>query len=335
MPAPADSDRPEDWLGSATAASHPLDRTPTTSGVSSVRLQGEDVLLTGLLEADPESMIGPALAQRLDRSTGLLVKLLDTAVRVRVHWHPSRDFARRILGSYFGKTEACIVLATREIEGSEPPNLRIGFRDEVDRDRLADWIEAQDMESLRAAMHMRDVNAGDAIVIPPGVPHVLGAGMFAVEVQEPTNFSIAAEYGTFPEKLAHLGRGWDTMLESVDYGPLTDADVAALWHEPETIREDDRMTERRLFRRDLDPFFRASRLIAHGATTPAGDSLGVWIVVSGRGAVRGRHTRLAVERGDVFLVPAAGANDLQILPEGELEAIVCRPPDPEMLAPAV
>ena len=51
---------------------------------------------------------------RFGTSTGLLVKLLDAAERLPVHAHPDRAFAREAFDSPFGKTEAWIVLDTRE-----------------------------------------------------------------------------------------------------------------------------------------------------------------------------------------------------------------------------
>ena len=60
-------------------------------------------------------------------TTGLLVKLLDARERLPVHCHPTRQFARDVLGSPFGKAEAWIVVATRQVPGAEPPNVRVGF----------------------------------------------------------------------------------------------------------------------------------------------------------------------------------------------------------------
>ena len=39
--------------------------------------------------------------------------------------------------------------------------------------------------------------AGDAVLCPAGVPHAIGAGVFLVEIQEPTDFSVLLEYDGF------------------------------------------------------------------------------------------------------------------------------------------
>ena len=102
-----DTDHPEDWVGSVTAANNP-GRDEPEAGLS--RLAGGGVLRDAIA-TDPEGWLGPAAAAG---TTGVLVKLLDAAQRLPVHAHPSRAFAAEHLGSPFGKTEAWIVLATRE-----------------------------------------------------------------------------------------------------------------------------------------------------------------------------------------------------------------------------
>jgi mannose-6-phosphate isomerase len=333
--APSDSDRPEDWLGSVTPASHPLD-PPTRQGLSSVRLGSRRVLVADLLREDAERLVGPDLGRRLPReSTGLLVKLLDTAMRVRIHWHPDRAFARRALGSYFGKTEALIVLETRTVAESGSPAIWLGLRRRIRQSQLAAWIEGQNLESLLDAMHMRPVRPGDLIVIPAGVPHALGPGIFAIEVQEPTNLTISAEYGSFPPEYAHLGAGWDVALDSVDLRVRSQREVAQLWHEPVALDGYSGVRELRLFGEDLDGFFRASRLTLRQETAlPYPETLLVGIVISGRGTVIGSRTRLEVQRGDAFLVPAAAADLLRVAPQQPLDIVVCRPPASGLLTPA-
>ena len=116
-----DTDHPEDWVGSVTAANNP-GRDEPEAGLS--RLAGGG-LLRDAIAADPEGWLGPAAAAG---TTGVLVKLLDAAQRLPVHAHPSRAFAAEHLGSPFGKTEAWIVLATRE----EHADVWIGLREPVD-----------------------------------------------------------------------------------------------------------------------------------------------------------------------------------------------------------
>lgn len=71
---------------------------------------------------------------------------------------------------------------------------------------------------LLDAMHVRPTTAGDVWFIPAGVPHAIGAGIFMVEIEEPSDFSILAETAGLPidREDAHPGLGWDVMLDAFD-----------------------------------------------------------------------------------------------------------------------
>ena len=326
-----DGTAPEDWVGSATMAWTPPGEPPTDDGLATAEIDGMKHRIADLLALDPVAVAGADLVAAAGPTTGLLVKLLDAGVRLPVHAHPTRSFARRHLGSFFGKTEAWIVLATRDTGDPEGPVVRIGFRRDVARDELRDLIEAERTQPLLDAMHRRPTAPGDVWFIPAGVPHAIGAGVFMVEIEEPSDFSIVAETGGLPIRPedAHLGLGWDVMLDAFD-GTAHDAE----WLD--TLRHDDRRPAetgdgwRRTPLTDAaaDPFFRAERLEVRGDAQPglgpAAFTIGV--VTGGEGTVRAGGGALAVREGDTFAVPAAVAPDLAFDAPDGLDAIVCLPP---------
>src|SRR5262245_31394509 len=125
-PGAADGTKPEDWLGSATRSWTSPDEDPTDEGLSRVDVEGRERTIEDLLAEDPELLAGRELVERVGKpSLGVLVKLLDPAQRLPVHAHPTRAFAREHLGSFFGKTEAWIILATRSTDGAPAPTLRL------------------------------------------------------------------------------------------------------------------------------------------------------------------------------------------------------------------
>jgi mannose-6-phosphate isomerase len=261
----ADTDFPEDWVGSVTQASNP-GRDEPEAGLS--RLD-DGSLLRGAIAADPKGWLGPDASRG---STGVLVKLLDAAERLPVHFHPDRAFAREHFGSDFGKTEAWIVLATRE----EESEVWIGMREPVDRKTYRGWIDRQDRDRLLDSLHRVPVRAGDVIFVPAGTPHAIGAGALIAELQEPTDFSIVCEWEGFPIAAAdsHLGLGWDVAIDALQLEPQEP--VLGL---PEAARA----------------FFWADE-----RPEPAG-RFAVWIVLDGSGTIAGQPAR----RGDCFAVPAA------------------------------
>ncbi len=278
-----DTDHPEDWVGSVTAANNP-GRDEPEAGLS--RLAGGG-LLRDAIAADPEGWLGRAAAAG---TTGVLVKLLDAAQRLPVHAHPSRAFAAEHLGSRFGKTEAWIVLATRE----EHADVWIGLREPVDASTYREWIESQDVDSLLGSLHRVPVRAGDVIYVPAGIPHSIGAGVLIAELQEPTDFSIVCEWRGYPidPDDTHLGMGWDVALGAFDLRV----------HEPVTSLPEE---AREFFWADADP-------------SPAG-RFAIWIVIAGEGEIDGRPARA----GDTLAVPAA-VTDVQV--SGALEILRCLGP---------
>src|SRR5919204_332992 len=124
-----DGSFPEDWVCSVTGATN-AGRQQADEGLT--RLE-DGRLLREAVAQEPEAWLGRAHVERFGVTTGLLVKLLDPAERILVHTHPDRAFAASHLGSEFGKTEAWIVLATREGAGEAFVGLREAVEPAEDR----------------------------------------------------------------------------------------------------------------------------------------------------------------------------------------------------------
>jgi mannose-6-phosphate isomerase len=246
-------------------------------------------LLRDAIAADPRGWLGPAAEAG---SPGVLVKLLDPAERLPVHAHPDRSFARAHFGSGFGKTEAWIVLGTREDAGT----VWVGQREDVDPATYREWIEAQDAGRLLGTLNELPVSAGSIVFLPAGVPHAIGAGVLMAELQEPTDFSIVCEWHGYPiePEDSHLGIGWDTAITALDLRA----------HTPVTRLPD-----------EARAFFWADE-----RAEPAG-RFAVWIVLEGAGSVGG----VAVAEGDCLAIPAA-LDDIAV--QGDLRVLRCLGQEP-------
>jgi mannose-6-phosphate isomerase len=273
-----------------------------------VEIDGQSVRLADLLAAAPERVAGTEIVARYGPTTALLLKLLDAGSRLPVHGHPTRDFARRVLDSQFGKAEAWVVLATRQVPGQPSPRVWLGFREDMERDEVASLLERQDGSAIRAAMNEFEVAPGAAIFVRPGLVHATGAGVFLVEAQEPTDFSVVAEWAGYPldPAAAHLGRGWDVMLDCFDRRGVADQ-IATLSPDPVTVADgpdqgwhlEDTLGEQ------SHPFFRIDRLsVRDTAPWPHPGRFGIGIVTEGAGEAQSAHGVLPISRGDTFAVLA-------------------------------
>jgi mannose-6-phosphate isomerase len=324
---PEDNEFPEDWVGSTTPAINPPDRSYDGEGLSTVEIDGAAVTLASLLEASPADVAGQAVVDRYGTTTALLVKLLDAGTRLPVHGHPTRDFARHILDSQFGKAEAWVILATRQIPGAPSPRVWLGFRETVERAQLVDWIDRQDSAAILGAMNEIEAHPGDAFFVSPGLPHATGAGVFLAEFQEPTDFSIVAEYRGFPitPEEAHLGLGWDVMLDCFRREALQGAELAAHCPRPTRLASDEAAGWHLddLLGEQSHPFFLARKLVVKGtAPWPSEGIYSVVIVTGGSGTASTAHGSLDIKSGDTFAV-FGGTAPTTI--SGDVEMMVASP----------
>jgi mannose-6-phosphate isomerase len=295
---PAEDDAPEDWIASTT----------TVFGEEGVGLSRLDngVRLVDAFAADPEAFFEPAHTAAYGADPTMLLKLLDAGERLPLHFHPDRRFAAAHLGAPHGKTEAWVIF-----EAEQDASLHVGFSRDLDERDLAERVLAQDVEALVQGMNRLPVHAGDAVFVPAGLPHVIGAGIFLLELQEPSDLSLLLEWeGLMPEADALLGLPRDLVLSAVTRSAV---DVERLTTSRGTS----------LFPVEADRFFRAE-LVTSGVTLEP--AFCVLIVYEGEGELRPENDEpVTVRRGSVMLVPyASGAVELA----GSCRAIRCRPPVP-------
>ncbi|HEY1107693.1 MAG TPA: hypothetical protein VGE76_03645, partial [Opitutaceae bacterium] len=84
-------------------------------GLSAVRIGASPTLhnFPELLASDPEYFLGADHVKKYGAQPQVLVKYLDSGTRLHFQVHPTREFARRVLGAPSGKTEAYHVLSAR------------------------------------------------------------------------------------------------------------------------------------------------------------------------------------------------------------------------------
>ncbi|SEF36973.1 mannose-6-phosphate isomerase [Amycolatopsis pretoriensis] len=305
---------PEDWVASVSTMFG-----QDTNGLT--RLP-DGAWLRDAVVANPNAWLGAKHMEALGTSTGLLVKLLDAGQRLPVHFHPDDTFAKQHFDSHFGKTEAWIVVGTY----GDDPRVYPGFKETLSKATVSEWTREQDVPSMLGALNSVPVTAGDTVYIPAGLPHAIGEGVFVVELQQPTDFSLTIEWRDFlasPEK-GHLGLGFDTAIEALDTSGWDTERLGTIIKRT----AGDHASTVDLLAGGSERFFRAEQLRTDKVTTLSLDpSFAVLVVLDGEGTLRTEHGgEHALTKGDTYVVPFdAGQTELS----GTATVIRCRPPAPE------
>ena len=304
---------PEDWIASTTTVFGDDQRglTALPDGTS----------LRAAVERDPAAYLSPEHRAVFGSSTGLLLKLIDAQQRLSVHIHPSRAFARRELGATYGKNEAWYVVAT---DGPDAV-VHFGFTEPVDERELLEVVDAGQGGSLLDRMHAIPVVPGDAVFVPAGTPHAIGAGILLIEAQEPSDLLVRLEWsgyavGSMP---SDLGLGFDRALGAVDRTGWDADRLAGVRH---------RGSSGSVLPAAADGFFRLDQMSVRDRVELDAD-FSVLVVLDGSGELRAdgstTPSRTALSRGQAVLVPY-GTGPVEVV--GELDLVRARPADPRRVA---
>ncbi|MEM7034083.1 MAG: class I mannose-6-phosphate isomerase [Chloroflexota bacterium] len=215
---PKDSHFPEDWVGSATRAVNPGREDQIDEGIGVVQtVQGDTFSMTDFFAESPIDVLGQAHLDTYGAESKLLVKLLDSAMRLHIQAHPSVSWAQTHLNANSGKTEAWWILQTR----TEDAWVYIGFQQPPNQETWRRIVDEQDLAAMEACFDRIPVAPGDVLLIEGGVPHAIGPGIMMVEIQEPTDYVVRCEYAhgglSLPESARTMGLGLDRVLDMFDY----------------------------------------------------------------------------------------------------------------------
>ncbi len=307
---PKDSEFPEEWIGSTVQASNPGTHYREGEGLALISASiPEPVSIKKIIEFYPEEILGTQHMKTYGTSSALLVKLLDAAERLIIHAHPTKAFAKEHLNSCFGKTEAWFVLETHpEVE---EPYVLIAFKEEVSRSRYREMLDKQTVDEMIGVMHRVPVKAGDVVYVKAGLPHAIGEGIFIVELQEPTDYSIILERSctnyNFSAEESFLGLPPDLTLSTLDHRVYSSEEVQhELVIKPHVLRREGESTESRLLGYETTECFAGNRLEINGELSDSTNGrYCVLIVLDGEGSLIHSHGELALKRGIEVFVPAS------------------------------
>ncbi|MBR6573176.1 MAG: mannose-6-phosphate isomerase [Clostridia bacterium] len=276
-----DTNFPEEWIMSTVRARN-SGREDIVEGISFV--DGTEITLADVVNDNPELALGKRHIERFGNNLGVLVKIIDSAERLTIQVHPTKQKAKELFSSEFGKTECWHVLGGREIDG-EKPCIYFGFKEGITREHWEDVFERQDIPEMLNCLHKFEVKKGDTFLIEGGIPHAIGAGCFLVEVQEPTDYTVRTERITpkglqVADFMCHQGLGFEKMFDCFTYEGFPENQVKERWR---IARQGNNIVGY-----DNTPMFRLEMLDIDGTETLKSDGVfsGIY-VLEGEGEIDG------------------------------------------------
>ena len=277
-PLPGDGPIGEAWVLS--------DRDDHQSRVADGPLKGQTI--SQLLAQFPEQVMG-RLAGRFRRFP-LLLKFLDAREMLSVQVHPADTRTDLLPAGETGKSEAWVVLEagpkSRVYAGLKPGTTEAGLR--------------QALASGGAADHLAyfTPKPGDAVFLPAGTVHSLGGDIVVFEVQENSDVTFRLyDWGHVDGKTGQpRALQVDQALACIDFAEGPVGPVAPVAEATTPVERE------QLFQ---CKHFRLSRLRGQSPfTVGASDAPRALVCIEGDGQIEHGGATYAVERGEVFLLPA-------------------------------
>lgn len=232
----------------------------------------------------------------------LLIKYLDCNDRLSVQVHPNDEQAQKFSSEENGKTEAWVVMQ------ADPGSvIYAGFREQVDREQVAQAIENGTLESL---LNRITPQAGECYFIPAGTVHALGEGVLIAEVQQTSDLTFRLyDWGRVDRDGKPRPLHIEESLACLNYdqGPISAV-------EPKKLDENESTLVELLVPSD---YFAIKRYSLTGPETlPALPVCRILMGISGSGEWEDFSSSHPFEMGQTWLVPAS-SSDLHLRPTSQ------------------
>jgi len=269
------------------------DRPGDVSIIANGPLAGKD--LHWLMENHAADLLGGAKPQ--EGRFPLLIKMLNAREKLSLQVHPPAAQAAALGGE--PKTEMWYVA-----EATPGAELYVGLKRGVTR---ADFERKLQAGVVAECFHRVGVQAGDAMFLPSGRVHALGAGLVVLEIQQNSDTTYRAFDWDRPgldgkPRELHIPQS----LASINFNDFEPPLLPSVW------TQESAWEVRRLVR---DPLFTAAAYKAKaGAVVPLRPSrMQIIALVNGQAQIGDGRTTLTLAPGQFCLVPAS-------LPQSALRA---------------
>jgi len=278
----------------------------TEEGLSKVTVAEETLTLKALCEKEPNALLGARHVEKYGANTQFLLKFLDSAIRLHIQCHPTIPFAQKHLNSNSGKAEAYVILSIRD--DVKEPYIYMGFQRPPAKTAFKRMIEEQDSDAILACFEKIPIKPGDVFMVPGGMPHAIGEGVFMIEIMEPTDFAVRIEFErggyVLPKESRFMNRGIDFALSVFNYEPTpVEAIKERFFCEPRELETQNQSAEYALIDERKTSCFSVNRIDVKDRYLKEADTFYVGIVSKGSGTIAIGDETYPVKEGVKFFVP--------------------------------
>lgn len=325
---PADSHFPEEWIASTVQAVNP-GREDYIEGISKAIFEAKETNFSELVKSDPNYFLGPKHAEKYEANTMVLVKYLDSSVRLHFQAHPTAEFAKKNLNSNSGKAEAYYILDIRE--DIKDPYIYLGFQNPPSREDFKEMIEKQDIDKMESCFKKIPVQPNDCFYIPGGMPHAIGEGILMIEVMEPSDWAVRFEFEksgyTLPEEARFMKRGLDFCLDVFDYTEYSPKYIKEHFQQkPKRMKQYNELSFKdALIDNNATDRFRICRSTINGSVKKVEDEFFIGVVSKGSCSIETKSGLVELKQYDTFFCPY-GLEEFTITSIDGAEIVECYPP---------
>lgn len=300
---------PEEWVCSSTAALNEGGTDPK-EGIS---LTEDNEYFDDILLKHKSELLGER------EELGILVKILDSGIRLPVQAHPDKEFSKKYLSSEHGKAESWIILETRENAA-----VYFGFKEKITLEEFENALNKGE-NAITPLLNKIPVKPGDVFFVPAKSVHAIGYGCMLLEIQEPTDFTIQPEATcgdcVLSDNVKYLGLSKEDAFKCFDMDLVGESAIVTAKKIPKTAGNSEM-----LISYEDTPCFSVNRYNINCGETNTLTAPAIYVVTSGAGTVEGNNYKRSIKKGDYFFMPFSAKDKFKIKSMNSIQIVECLPP---------
>lgn len=267
-------------------------------------LKGQN--LNELIKNYREKLVGKKVWEKFGKEFPLLIKFIDAAQPLSVQVHPDDEQAKKLHNS-FGKSEMWYIM-----DAEKDSELIIGFKEGIGK---SDYEKHLKTETLEEILGKIPVEKGDAVYIPAGRVHAIGAGIVLAEIQQTSDVTYRIyDYNRIDKDGKKRELHTDLALQAIDFKPIKE------------IKTKYNSTENQLNSLIEAPYFKTEIFIGNREISiRENEEMRIYICTEGSCKFQTQFGGTQLEKYQTLLMPAE-IDSYKIIPEGNSSWIEVRVP---------